>query len=356
MARFDGIGKISDYTQLRNLQRAMKYRIKTGQSLAQAMGSPVPEGRMCVSDLQRAREKTDANREQQIRQKLRQGQKLSATDMKYLKENNPDLYEKVLRIEEQREMLARALKRAKTKDEAQRAVAQANLSVFSEMQKGGGELPSTRGAGSGAEGAAGSPVMTAGGTPAAGDALDASAGEGADAAPTTGEMQGALGREALGAEPRGTLTAQPRAVQDGGDARADGAPEDPHRARAGFEQRSATCDPYGNRRVFSPEEMDDMLRTAQEQSRLSPLDNEKVYLLRALQREWMEYANSEEYKHLPNTAPDAAAEEAHGVRRKKNAEEDGTRTGGIAPSAAVFAAAHTYYHAAHGSKPFEAKG
>ena len=99
-----------------------------------------------------------------------------------------------------------------------------------------------------------------------------------------------------------------------------------------------------------------MLRTAQEQSRLSPLDNEKVYLLRALQREWMEYANSEEYKHLPNTAPDAAAEEAHGVRRKKNAEDDGTRTGGIAPSAAVFAAAHTYYHAAHGSKPFEAKG
>lgn len=351
MARFDGIGKISDYTQLRNLQRAMKYRIKTGQSLAQAMGSPVPEGRMCVSDLQRAREKTDANREQQIRQKLRQGQKLSATDMKYLKENNPDLYEKVLRIEEQREMLARALKRAKTKDEAQ-----ANLSVFSEMQKGGGELPSTRGAGSSAEGAAGSPVMTAGGTPAAGDALDASAREGADAAPTTGEMQGALGREALGAEPRGTLTAQPSAVQDGGDARADGAPEDPHRARAGFEQRSATHSSYDNRRVFSPEEMDDMLRTAQEQSRLSPLDNEKVYLLRALQREWMEYANSEEYKHLPNTAPDAAAEEAHGVRRKKNAEDDGTRTGGIAPSAAVFAAAHTYYHAAHGSKPFEAKG
>ena len=38
MARFDGIGKISDYTQLRNLQRAMKYRIKTGQSLAHAMG------------------------------------------------------------------------------------------------------------------------------------------------------------------------------------------------------------------------------------------------------------------------------------------------------------------------------
>lgn len=357
MARFDGIGKISDYTQLRNLQRAMKYRIKTGQSLAQAMGSPVPEGRMCVSDLQRAREKTDANREQQIRQKLRQGQKLSATDMKYLKENNPDLYEKVLRIEERREMLARALKRAKTKDEAQRAVAQANLSVLSEMQKGGGELPSTRGAGSSAEGAAGSPVMTAGGTPAAGDALDASAGEGADAAPTTGEMQGALGREALGAEPGRTLTAQPSAAQDGGDARADGAPDDSHRARTGFAQGSATRDPYGNRRVFSPEEMDDMLRTAQEQSRLSPLDNEKVYLLRALQREWMEYANSEEYKNLPNTALDATEEEMRGVRRKKRTDEDGMSVRTIAPNAAaVFAAAHRYYHAANGGEPFEAKG
>ena len=44
MAIFEGIGKISDYTHLRSLRREMKYHIKTGTSLAQAMGTPVQPG------------------------------------------------------------------------------------------------------------------------------------------------------------------------------------------------------------------------------------------------------------------------------------------------------------------------
>ena len=39
MSIFEGIGKIGDYTNLRSLQREMKYRIKTGASLRQAMGA-----------------------------------------------------------------------------------------------------------------------------------------------------------------------------------------------------------------------------------------------------------------------------------------------------------------------------
>ena len=98
-----------------------------------------------------------------------------------------------------------------------------------------------------------------------------------------------------------------------------------------------------------------MLRQAQEAGKLSPLDNEKVYLLRALQRAWMEYANSEEYKNLPNTMLDATEEEAHGVHRKKRTDGEPVPVR-PAPSAAEVLAAHTYYHAAHGSEPFEAKG
>ena len=353
MAIFEGIGRVGDYAQLRNLRREMKYRIKTGTSLAQAMGAPVQPGKVKSDEAQKMREKSDANREAQIRQKLRQGQKLSPGDKRYLKENNPDLYDKVERIEMRREALERALKNAKSKDEALRAVAQANLSVLSEMQKGGGDAPNLSAAGSGSAAGAGTSVMTAGGDAAAADALDAPLSEGAEAAPTTGAMQWEIGRDALAAQ--GGDAAHTAGSTD--TAHTDGAQSDPHKEREHFQPGSSTRDAYGNRRVLSSEEMADMLRQAQEAGKLSPLDNEKVYLLRALQRAWMEYANSEEYKNLPNTMLDAAEEEAHGVHRKKHEEADGVPVRAIAPNAAaVFAAAHRYYHAANGGEPFEAKG
>ena len=298
MALFEGIGRVADYAQLRNLRREMKYRIKTGQSLAEAMGKTAQPNKLTSSALQKT-QKADANREMQIRQKLRQGQKLSATDKQYLKDNNPDLYEKVARVEE------------------------------------GGD----------------SSAMTAGG--GMGDALDAPITADEGAAPTSGEMQGALGRDAIGAQ--GGDAAHTAGSTD--TAHTDGAQSDPRKEQEGFAQGPATRDAYGNRRVLSPKEMDDMLRQAQESGKLSPLDNEKVYLLRALQREWMEYANSEEFKNLPNTALDATEEEMRGVRRKKRTDEDGMSVRTIAPNAAaIFTAAHRYYHAANGGEPFEAKG
>lgn len=350
MALFEGIGRIADYAQLRNLRREMKYRIKTGQSLAEAMGKTAQPNKLTSSALQKT-QKADANREMQIRQKLRQGQKLSATDKQYLKDNNPDLYEKVARIEERREALARALRNAKTKDEARRAVAQANIAVLSEMKSGGGETPSFHGmGGASAEGAS---AMTAGGAEAADDALDAPITADEGAAPTSGEMQGALGRDAIGAQSGDAA----HTAGSTDTAHTDGAQSDPRKEQEGFAQGPSTRDAYGNRRVLSPKEMDDMLRQAQESGKLSPLDNEKVYLLRALQREWMEYANSEEFKNLPNTALDATEEEMRGVHRKKHEEADGVPVRAIAPNAAaVFAAAHRYYHAANGGEPFEAKG
>ena len=352
MAFFEGIGRIGEYARLKDLRREMKYRVKTGRSLAEAMGTPVQPSKLQLSDLQKTREKADANREIRIRQKLRQGQRLSATDKQYLKDNNPDLYEKVTRIEERREALARALKRAKTKDEALRAVAQANIAVLSEMKSGGGETPSFHGAGSGSSEGAGSSVMTAGGAPAQ-DALDAPAQE--SGGPSTGEMQGALGRDAL-AQTGGDAHAAEASADTREGKTAEGTQNDPHaKEKEGFQPGPSTRDPYGNRRVLSREEMADMLRQAQEAGKLTPLDNEKVYLLHALQREWMEYANSEEYRNLPNTVLDVAEEEARGVHRKKYAD-----TGVVpvrpAPSPAEILAAHRYYYAAQRTEPFEAKG
>ena len=48
---------------------------------------------------------------------------------------------------------------------------------------------------------------------------------------------------------------------------------------------------------------------------------------------------------------------AHGVHRKKRTDGEPVPVRAIAPNAAaVFAAAHRYYHAANGGEPFEAKG
>ena len=98
-----------------------------------------------------------------------------------------------------------------------------------------------------------------------------------------------------------------------------------------------------------------MLRTAQQAGNRLPIDDERVYLLRALQREWMEYANSKEYRNLPDTIRDAAAEEARGIHRKQHA--DAARIPSHpAPSAAEVLASQRYYHAAQHGASFEAKG
>ena len=346
MALFEGIGRVSDYAQLNNLRREAKYRVKTGQSLVQAMGAPLQISRQRFSEAQESNTKRDAEREGLIRQKLRNGQKLSPMDKQYLKEKDPDLYDKVARIEERREALERALKRAKSKEEARLAVAQANISVLAEMQRGGAS--SVSGAdGGGSAGAAEMPAAAANGSAAAaGDALDAPQATGADAAPTTGDMQGAIGREAVAAQSDAALSV-PNAVQGG----ADGGHADGVQDHSCGEEKDA-C---GNRRTPPPAEMAEMLRTAQQAGNRLPIDDERVYLLRALQREWMEYANTKEYRNLPDTIRDAALEEARGIHRKQHA--DATRLPvHPAPSAAEVLASQRYYHAAQRGASFEAKG
>lgn len=346
MALFEGIGRVSDYAQLNNLRREAKYRVKTGQSLVQAMGAPLQISRQRFSEAQESNTKRDAERESLIRQKLRNGQKLSPMDKQYLKDKDPDLYDKVARIEERREALERALKRAKSKEEARLAVAQANISVLAEMQRGGG-ASNVSGAGGGSAGHAEMPAAAANGNAAAaGDALDAPQTAGADAAPTTGDMQGAIGREAVAAQSDAALS-MPNAVQGG----ADGGHAD------GVQDHScgAERDACGNRRTPPPAEMAEMLRTAQQSGNRLPIDDERVYLLRALQREWMEYANSKEYRNLPDTIRDAAAEEARGIHRKQHADAMRLPVH-PAPSAAEVLASQRYYHAAQRGVSFEVKG
>lgn len=56
----------------------------------------------------------------QIQAKLMSGKKLSAKEMDYLQENNPELYKKAKSIEMEREAYERELKQCKTKEEVQK--------------------------------------------------------------------------------------------------------------------------------------------------------------------------------------------------------------------------------------------
>ena len=343
---FEGIGRIGAYTQMKVAQYEAKYRIRTGQSLRQAMGGTLPSGQTKTNELQKTAGARDENRMSSIRQKLRQGRKLSAIELKYLKENDEDLYEKACRVQDRREALARALKNAKTKQEALRAVAQANIAVLAEWKATGGAQMNLRGGGGSSEGvdssAAGEGVMEAD------SALDAGT-EDAAASPT-GQAQGAIGREALAAQGVGTYEAASSAAQTDTAKERDGAA---HESR--FQEGPSTRDSYGNRRVLSREEVADMIRTAKEQSKITPFDHELVYALRALQREWMEYASTDAYKNLPDTELDTAAEEQRGGQKKRSTTESAAASTLPSP-AELLTAAQRYYIAAQQHDHFIAKG
>ena len=98
MHMFETIGRIGDYTRMKNLRRDMNYRLRTGQSLAQALGMPQDMKKTQSAALLPQVQESDELRSMRIRQKLRQGQKLSGADKQYLRDHDPDLYEKVSRI------------------------------------------------------------------------------------------------------------------------------------------------------------------------------------------------------------------------------------------------------------------
>ncbi len=72
-----------------------------------------------ASDLLKTLNTSSVSREQ-IDAKMRSGKRLSAAEMEYLKENDPQTYQKAKAIEMEREAYERELKQCKTKEEVQR--------------------------------------------------------------------------------------------------------------------------------------------------------------------------------------------------------------------------------------------
>lgn len=69
-----------------------------------------------------AAKKARANKLERIRNKLKAGKRLSTSELQYLRESAPDLYEQAARIDQQQKAFERALKQCRTEEEVNRVL------------------------------------------------------------------------------------------------------------------------------------------------------------------------------------------------------------------------------------------
>jgi hypothetical protein len=110
----NNISRISDYVKNINLERNWLQKKKDNLFMPEN-----GENNNSVSEL--TKQLNDMKKSislSRIESQMKSGQRLSTADKKYIKEHAPDLYEKAIKIEKERDEYRRALERCKTKEEA----------------------------------------------------------------------------------------------------------------------------------------------------------------------------------------------------------------------------------------------
>ena len=301
----EGIGRLHDYLRRSNLQKMANRRIATGETVdlnrTQGRSSFVLPATGSTAG---TKKKTSADkvRMAEIRQKMKNGDKLSSSDMKYLKDNDTALYRKARVIEAAREELERDLKQARTKGEARLAMVRAAMKVSSEaaMADAGGNEAVSSGAGNApqagasAEAPSGAAALPAGeaGTKAAAPTFDLAAQSGAEGTPAASAKATA---EAAEKEVQEAIAAAMKAATEVVDAMAQ--------TKAENEDAKGTLD-----------QLMDGEAAADENAFMPPT---ALLIIRALQKTWMAYINSDAYKELPNDMLDEEQEKLNGGRISK---------------------------------------
>ena len=147
---FTGIGKIGAFVKQKNLIYAANYKIKTGQSIVDSGGRLTLSKSTMFNSVQYSKKTStstsDNARLASIKQKLKSGKKLSASEMSYLREKDEKLYKKAKYADEAREELKADLRSAKTKQEARQAVMRATAKIAADCSA---EFEALKGGGSG---------------------------------------------------------------------------------------------------------------------------------------------------------------------------------------------------------------
>lgn len=292
---FEAIGTLHSYTKQYQLKKSAKQKVTTGQSFdwkdARSSFVKAQEPRRTASksfvelSLEKSKkddDRTAATKKSGIKQKLRRGKKLSPQELEYLRRHDEELYEKAKTTMEEREKLACALKSAKTKAEAQRAVAIAYANAAA-------SLTGNIGGGGGAAGG------SSGGGEAfgAGDASGMTADAAVNAEGSVAELDAgvAAGAENVSAE---TVSAGAAGATAGTESTAADAVG--NEADAGREMEADVA-----------QENKDATATLQQTSQDTEFDDPLILLvLRHLQAEWRDFMKSEQYKEMPEDELQAA--------------------------------------------------
>jgi len=115
------IGRITDYVRTAQLEQDwQKKKIELSGAKSE--------------DTKRADDWIKAKRVEDIKNKMKSGRRLSHDEKEFLRINAPDLYEKAMKIEKERDEFRRALEKCKTKEEASRLQAQKAMELQTEAQ------------------------------------------------------------------------------------------------------------------------------------------------------------------------------------------------------------------------------
>ncbi len=294
---FEGIGKIGQYVQQQNLKYAAKYKLRTGRRLSDDLKGAGASFDYNTTRTKRTKQKTmsDDTKISIIKNKLRRGQDLSASEMKYLKENDEDLYDKAKKTQAVRAELQQALKHAKTKQEAQRAVMSAQIKVaaaaIQEAKSGGANIGNAMGSSAAAS--------FSSDTSAAISSTDASAAMSSNAAPRVTDAGAApLSTTAAAGSTDGAASSQSATAAPAATSSLPAADADP---TASSSATAKTPTDAADKQTASSSQAatDAPASSADKSTDDSLFDNVHFYELQAIMDEWKKFVHSKDYEELP---------------------------------------------------------
>lgn len=305
---FEGVGKIGSYLNLKQLKVAKDYKVKTGQTLKFDKKSDM----QTIVTQKTTKKSGDAIKSAAIKNKLKHGEKLTKEEMNYLKENDESTYRKAKKVEQAREELEQDLRRAKTKDEARRAVMRATLKAAGEASAelsaakagmGGGAVPAGGGYQAGQEVTGLDMSAASGDVGAVGAEVAADVGEGAESVGTNVDIT---------SESTGEFTsAGEKIISDYISSINESINSDGENAVNGNTSEN------GNAQDDDEHEPIASAQGNQEDKALEILE-ELMYKMKAIQKAWEEFAHSKEYKEMPEDILSDDKKESKGYTKQES--------------------------------------
>lgn len=283
---FTTMGTVNSYVRQKNLMFAKDYKIRTGQRVVDANGNlNFAKPSMFDSVLESQKKSDDvvsAEKIANIKRKLMSGKKLSQSEMSYLREKDPGTYKKAKHAEQAREELESDLKRAKTKNEARQAVTRAMIKASAEASA---ELAAYKSGMSAAAGGANAAVNAGANLPTSGENISGSeistgAGENPEVAQVNPEVS-ATGENA------GEVDKATQAEIDANKSTAETLKNITEEISKSTNAPKVDEKNSGNKKTTADDILEKFLMT-----------------IRALEDEWANFTNSDEYKELPEDIGD----------------------------------------------------